>query len=99
MSLGYPIKSGIKVEVQKVKKIKYRKRITIDEVDSIFHERFNGKSCSSCGSSDLFPGSIESQYDEAEDAEVLLSFCVFCKSCGHLEPFRYDNMFREYFFK
>ena len=79
-------------------KNKFKRYIKEEDVDNIFLEYFPNKQCKKCGRNELFPGAIETFNDEESEISILLSFSVFCKYCGNVEPFKWDNTNTNYFF-
>jgi len=79
-----------------MKKIKYNRLVKEEEIDGILQQKFNNYICPSCGKKGIYAGCIETQYDEKNDENVVLSFDVFCKDCGGVFG-KWDNTNREYF--
>lgn len=79
-----------------MKKTKYNRFVTKDDIDRIIEEKYVDKKCPSCHKSALKACGIEEQYDEIKDEYVILSFTVICSECGDVLC-KWDNTNRDYF--
>lgn len=78
-----------------MKKNQYKNHILVNDVERIVEQKYKNK-CPDCGSNKIYAGCIETQYDEINDENILLSFDVFCKECGNCIG-KWDNTNRKYF--
>jgi len=79
------------------RKVKFNSRITEDKIEAIVVSKFPNKECPDCHEKSVYAGCIEKQYDDKTDEEIILSFDVFCKSCGAFLS-KWDNTNRNYYF-
>ena len=78
-------------------KIKYKKFITKNDIDSIILDQYPDFKCPECNAKGVYAGCIEDQYDEIKDENVVISFSLFCNSCGAVLD-KWDNTDHEYLF-
>lgn len=81
-----------------MKKKKYASYITNDSLESILEQKFPQKVCPECSKSGVYAASVEKDYDEDSEEEILLSFTAFCRECGAVLGM-WDNTGRQSWFK
>lgn len=79
------------------RKVKFNLFVTEDEVQGILEDKFPDKECPDCHEKSLCIGYIEKQYYEKIDKHIVLSFDIFCESCGALAT-KWDNTNRHFYF-
>lgn len=79
------------------RKCKFYSIITEDKIGEILEQKYTNRECPICHENSVYAACIEKQYNKKLDREILLSFDVFCKSCGEFLS-KWDNTNRNYFF-
>lgn len=81
-----------------MKKEKPTKLISENDAEAIYENRIQGLSCPSCGNKTFQHSAFNTVYDNDRDDYCVLSFDVFCKSCGNPIE-KYNNSKTNYWFK
>lgn len=76
-----------------MKKTKYRRFITRDQIEDILLAEFPKYKCPTCGKFGVCASAIEDEYDENHDDFVVLSFTPICQNCGDVLG-GWDNTYR-----
>lgn len=78
-----------------MKKEKYNIFTTEGDINRILQQKFPELKCPSCGYNGIYAGSIETQFDNKIEENIVLSFNVFCSKCGSVFD-KWDNTNRSY---
>lgn len=79
-------------------KEKLTKFLSENDAEAIYENRIKDLSCSKCGNKTFQHSAFETVYVDDRDEYCVLSFDIFCKSCGTpLE--KYNNSNRNYWLK
>lgn len=69
-----------------------------DQINNILMDKFPGLTCPQCGKAEIYAGMVEIKYFEEANESTVISFDVFCRSCGGFIG-KWDKTNRMYWFR